>query len=160
MARHIRDKLSSNKERKPPNQSSKTTKSSPCTHASSPWTNATPPERMQDTTWNRAAATAQPWPVRPVSTTGQTSVQHVNRTSTLTSQTGGLNRSDRCTPEPITGSKPAENLLNASSSPKQAQTSPHCWQCMNQAQNAKKQPRASQIDKIQQRMLHIYKWAS
>jgi hypothetical protein len=36
----------SNKERKTPNQSSKTTKISPCTHASFPWTNATPPGRM------------------------------------------------------------------------------------------------------------------
>jgi hypothetical protein len=29
-------------------------------------------ECMQDTTWKRAAATAQPWPVRPVTPTDQT----------------------------------------------------------------------------------------
>jgi hypothetical protein len=116
----------------------KTTKSCPYTHASSPWTNATPlDECMQNTTWNRAAATTQPWPARLVNTTGQTGVQHVNRTSTLTGQTGDLDRSDQCTPEPRNGSKPPENLLNASSKPFQAQTSPPCWQCMNQAKNAK-----------------------
>jgi hypothetical protein len=57
-------------------------------------------ECMQTTTWNRAAATTQLSPVRPVTTTGQTSAQHVNRTSTLTGQTGDLDRLDRCTPEP------------------------------------------------------------
>jgi hypothetical protein len=35
------------------------------------------------------------------------------------------------------GSEPPENLLNASSSPNQPQTSPPCWQCTNQAKNAK-----------------------
>jgi hypothetical protein len=52
-------------------------------------------ECMQDTTWNRAAATTQPWPVRPVHTTGKTDVQHVNRATlwpvrlvTSTGQTG------------------------------------------------------------------------
>jgi hypothetical protein len=81
----------------------KTTKSSPCTHASSPWTNAckTPLEI-------RAAATTQHWPVRPVNTTGQTGVQQVNRTCTLTGQTGDLDRSERWTPEPRNGSKPPE----------------------------------------------------
>jgi hypothetical protein len=76
-------------------------------------------------------------PVRPVTTTGQTGAQHVHRTNTLTGQTGDLDRSDRCTPEPRNGSKPHENLLNASSKPFQAQTSPPCWQCMNQAKKAK-----------------------
>jgi hypothetical protein len=76
-------------------------------------------------------------PVRPVTTTGQTGAQHVHRTSTLTGQTGDLDRSDRCTPEPRNGSKPLENFLNASSKPFQDQTSPPCWQCMNQAKKAK-----------------------
>jgi hypothetical protein len=61
----------------------------------------------------------------------------MNRASTLTGQIGDLDRSDRCATEPRNGSKPPENLLNAFSSPKQAQTSLPCWQCMNQAQNAK-----------------------
>jgi hypothetical protein len=70
--------------------------------------------------------------------TGQTGQYHrSDRCATLTSQTGDLDRSDRCTPEPRNGSKPPENLLNASSKPFQAQTSPPCWQCMNQAKNAK-----------------------
>jgi hypothetical protein len=63
-------------------------------------------ERKQKTTWNKVAATTQLSPVRPVNTTGQTGMQHVNRTSTLTGQTGDLDRSDRCTPEPRNGSKP------------------------------------------------------
>jgi hypothetical protein len=42
----------------------------------------------------------------------------------VTGQTGALHRSDQCTTEPRNGSKPPENLLNASSKPFQAQTSP------------------------------------
>jgi hypothetical protein len=76
-------------------------------------------------------------PVKPVTTTGQTGAQHVHRTSTLTGQTGDRDRSDRCTTKPRKDSKPPENLLNAPSKPIQAQTSPSCWQCMNQAKNAK-----------------------
>jgi hypothetical protein len=63
-------------------------------------------------------------PVRPVTTTGQTGAQHVHRTGTLTGQTGYLDRSDRFTTVPRNGSKPPENLLNASSKPFQAQTYP------------------------------------
>jgi hypothetical protein len=69
--------------------------------------------------------------------TGQTSAQHVHRTSTLTSQTDDHDWSNRWHTEPRNGSKPPENLLNAFSSPKQAQTSPSYWQCMNEAKNAK-----------------------
>jgi hypothetical protein len=70
-------KQSSSKERKPPNKARKTTKSSPYTHASSPWTNATPPGRMhakhhlKQGSCNNSAL----WPVRPVTSTGQTGVQ-------------------------------------------------------------------------------------
>jgi hypothetical protein len=64
-------------------------------------------------------------PVRPVTTTGQTGAQHVHWTSTLTGQTGDLDRSDRCTREPKNGSKPPENLLNASSKTFQALASLH-----------------------------------
>jgi hypothetical protein len=132
-------KQNSRKEHNPPNQSSTNHKELPLhtwklalSQCNSPWTNAckTPLE-------NRAAASAQLSPVRPVTTTGQTGAQHVHRTSTLTGQTGDLDRSDRCTPEPRNGSKPPKNLLSASSEPFQAQTSPPCWQCMNQAKNAK-----------------------
>jgi hypothetical protein len=162
MARHIRDKTMLK-------QRAQTTKPKledhkelplhtcklPLNQCNSPWTNACKPLYE-----NRAAASAQLWLVRPVNTTGQTGAQHVNRANTLTGQTGDLNRSDRCTPEPRNGSKPLENFLNAFSSPKQAQTSPPCWQCMNQAKLQKMQPRASEIDKIQHRMLHMSKWAS
>jgi hypothetical protein len=96
-------------------------------------------------------------PVRPVTATGQTGAQHVHRTSTPTGETGDLDRLDWCTPEPRNGSKPPENLLNASSKPFQAQTSPPYWQFMNQAKMQNFQPRASQIDKIQRRMLHMCK---
>jgi hypothetical protein len=117
-------KQGSSKERKPPKQSSNNHKELPLhtcklplNQCNSPWTNAckTPLE-------NRAAATTQLSPVRPVTTTGQTGAQQVHRTSTLTGQTGDLDRSDRCTPEPRNGSKPPENLLNASNKPFQAQT--------------------------------------
>jgi hypothetical protein len=102
-----------------------------------------PPEPMQlpldecmwTTSRNKAAATAL---------TGQTGQHHwsdrcptYDRTSTLTGQTGELNRLDRCTTEPRNGSKPPENLLDAFSSPIHAQTSPPCWQCMNQSKNAR-----------------------
>jgi hypothetical protein len=117
-------------------------------------------ECMQNTTWNRAAATTQPWSVWPVNTTGQTGEQYVNRASTLTGQPGDLVRSDRCTPEPRNGSKPRGNLLNASSKPFQAQTSPLVGNAWIKPKMQNFQPRASQIDKIQHRMLHMSKWAS
>jgi hypothetical protein len=133
---HPRQKPSSSKEREPPNQSSNTTKSSPCIHASSPWTNAPSPGRMHANQLKTGQLQQlQLTLVRPVTSTGQTGAQHVHRTSTLTGQTGDLDRSHRCTTEP--GSKPPENLLNASIKPFQAQTSPPCWQCMNKAKNAK-----------------------
>jgi hypothetical protein len=122
-------KQSSSKERKPPNQSSNNHKElhlhtckPPLNQCNSPRTNActTPLE-------NRAATSAQLSPVRPVTTTGQTDAQHMNRVNTLIGQTGALDRSDRCTPEPRNGSKPPESLLDASSKPFQAQTSPPCW---------------------------------
>jgi hypothetical protein len=120
------------------NKARKTTKSSPCTHASSPRTNAPPTGRMHINHLKTGQLQQlQLTSVRPVTTTGQTGAQHVHRTSTLTGQTGDHDRSDRCTTEPRNGSKPPENLLNASSKPFQAQTSPPCWQCMNQAKNAK-----------------------
>jgi hypothetical protein len=91
----------------------------PMNQCISPWTNVCKP--LEE---NRAATSAQLWPVRPVTTTGQTGAQHVNRASTLTGQTIDLDRSDQCATEPRNGSKPPGNLLNASSSPKQAQTPP------------------------------------
>jgi hypothetical protein len=115
-------------------------------------------ECMQDTTKNRAAATPQPWPVRPINTTGQTGVQHVDRINTHTGQTGDLDRSDRCTPEPRNGSKPPENLLNAAIS--SLNFSPLLAMHESSQKCEKIQPRASKIDKIQHTMLHMSKWAS
>jgi hypothetical protein len=121
-------KTSSSKERKPPKQSSKNHKELPLhtcklppNECNSTWTNACKP--LEE---NRAAASAQLSPDRPVTTTGQTGAQHMKRVSTLTGQTGAHDQSDRCTLEPRNGSKPPENLLKASSKPFQAQTSPPC----------------------------------
>jgi hypothetical protein len=123
-------KQSSSKERKPPNQSSNNHKELflhtcklPLNQCNFTWTNACKPLE------NRAAATTS-------AHTGHTGAQHVHKTSTLTGQTGDLNRSDRCTTEPRNCLKPPKNLLNASNKPFQAQTSHPCWQCMNQANNA------------------------
>jgi hypothetical protein len=55
----------------------------PLNQCNSPWTNACQP--LEE---NRATASAQLCPVKPVNTTDQTSVQLVNRASTLTGQTG------------------------------------------------------------------------
>jgi hypothetical protein len=41
-------------------------------------------------------------------------------------------------PELKNSSKPLGNLLNACSKPFQAQTSPPCWQCMNQSKKCQK----------------------
>jgi hypothetical protein len=83
-------KQSSSKERKPPNQSSNNHKELPLhtcklplNQCNSPWTNA-----CKTPLGNRAAASAHLSPVRPVTTTGQTGAQHMNRVSTLTGQTG------------------------------------------------------------------------
>jgi hypothetical protein len=131
-------KQSSSKERKPRDQSSNNHKEIPLHTCNSPWTNATPPGWMHANHLKTGQLQQlQLTPVRPVTTTGQTGAQHVHRTSTLTGQIGDLDRSYWCTTEPRNGSKPPGNLLNASSKPFQAQTSPPCWQCMNQAKNAK-----------------------
>jgi hypothetical protein len=113
-------------------------RTSPCTHASSPWTNATPPGRIH------AKHHLKQGSCNNIALTGQTSQHHwsdwcatCEQGQHSTGQTDDLDRSDRCTPEPRNGSKPPENLLNASIKPFQAQTSPPCWQCMNQAKNAK-----------------------
>jgi hypothetical protein len=92
-----------------------------------PRTNATPPGRMHANHLKTGQLQQlQLILVRPVTTSSQTGAQHVHRTSTLTGQTGDLDRSDRCTTEPGNGSKPPENLPNASSKPFQAQASPPC----------------------------------
>jgi hypothetical protein len=123
-------KLCSSKERKPPNQSKKNHKELPL-HACK-----LPPKPMQlplDECMQYNSAL-----------TGHTGQYHrSDRCATCEHdqhsdrQTGDLDRSDRCTPKPRNGSKPPESLLNASSKTFQAQTTPPCWQCMNQAKNAK-----------------------
>jgi hypothetical protein len=160
-ARHIRDNQAQAKSANYQNKARTTTKSSPYTHASSPCTNATPPGRMHANLLKTGQLQQlQLTPVRPVTTTGQTGAQHVHRASTLTGQTGDLDRSDRCTTEPRKGSKPLENLLNASSKPFQAQTSPLVVNTWIKQKMQNFQPGDSQIDKIQQRMLHMSKSAS
>jgi hypothetical protein len=105
-----------------------------------PWTNTCKP--LEE---NRAVALAQLW---PVANTSLTSVQHVNRASTLTGQTGDHDRSNRWHTEPRIGSIPPENLPNAFSSPKHAQTSPLVNNAWIKLKIGKMQPRASQIDKF------------
>jgi hypothetical protein len=81
--------------------------------------------------------------------TGQTGHPHQSDRWTRSPSTWELHQSDWC-PSPVrpmppgklrelkNSSKPLGNLLNACSKPIQPQTSPPCWQCMNQAKNAKK----------------------
>jgi hypothetical protein len=129
---------SSSKERKPPKQSLNNHKELPphtcklpLNQCTSPWTTACNPAE------NRAAAATS-------AHTGQTSHHHRSDRCLRCAQDQHSHRSDRypdrsdrCTTEPRNGSKPPENLLNAPSKPFQAPTSPPCWQCMNQAKNAK-----------------------
>jgi hypothetical protein len=90
-----------------------------------------PNEYMQTTSQNRAAASALLWPVRPVDCNGQTSAQdhrlgwwsHVKNWE-LHKLKISLN--------------PLGNLLNTCNMLKHAQTSPSCWQRMNELKNAKK----------------------
>jgi hypothetical protein len=86
--------------------------------------------------------------------TGQTGGLDCPAPNTHTGQTGASYWSSRWPPGKIwelhklkTSSNPLGNLLNACSKPKHAQTSPSCWQWMNQDKNAKMQPRACQIYK-------------
>jgi hypothetical protein len=86
---HLRQNYAQAKSANHQTKARKATKSSPAHMQALPEPMQLPlDECMQDTTWNKEAAIAQPWPVRPVNTTGQTGVQHVNRTSTLTGKTG------------------------------------------------------------------------
>jgi hypothetical protein len=124
-------KEGSSKERKPQKQSSKNHKELPVhtcklplNQCTSPWTNACKPAE------NRAAAETS-------AHTGQTGHHHRSDRCLRCAQDQHSHRSDRCTTEPRNGSKPPENHLKAFSKPFQAQTSPPCWQCMNQAKNAK-----------------------
>jgi hypothetical protein len=101
-------------------------------------------ECMHTTSQSRAGASALLWLVSPVNHTGQTGVLDRPAPEPPSGQTGVPHRSGWWPPgknwelpELKTSSKPLENLLNACSKPKHAQASPPCWQCMNQAKNAK-----------------------
>jgi hypothetical protein len=80
-----------------------------------------PPEPMQlsldkcmrTTTWNRADASAQLSPVRPVTLTGQTGGQDRPTPGNHTGQTGSLHRSGRCHLGNCQSSKIARNNLEA-----------------------------------------------
>jgi hypothetical protein len=131
-----------NSKRKPPNQSSKNHKElPPWTNASSPWTNATPPR------WMHAKHHMKQSSCNSLALTGQTGHPHRSDRWARSPSTWELHRSDRCPspmrpmppgklPELKNSSKPLRNFLNACSKSFQAQTSPPCWQCMNQAKNA------------------------
>jgi hypothetical protein len=114
---------------------------------------------MQNTTWNRAAVTTS-------ALTGQTGHHHrLDRCPTY-AQDQHSDRSDRW-PRPVwlvhnraqkwleTAWKPSKCIQQAISS---SNFSPLLEMHESKMQNF--QPRASQIDKIQHRMLHMSKWAS
>jgi hypothetical protein len=65
----------------------------------------------QTTSWNRAAPTAQLWPVRPVNLTGQTDGQDRPAPGNYTGQTGALHRLGRCHLGNCPSSKIARNHL-------------------------------------------------
>jgi hypothetical protein len=137
----------------------KTTKSSPCTHASSPWTNATPPRRMHanhltkteqlhqlsSDKSDRSTPLVRPvlnmWigpalrPVRPMTSTGQigdTQSPEMARNHLKTLQMHSVD----------------QNMLKLL---------PLVDYSLIKPKIQKMQPRASQIDKIQHRMLHMSK---
>jgi hypothetical protein len=94
-------------------------------------------ECMQTTWWKQSSCISSV-------ATGQTSQHHRSDWCSTCAQDQHSDQSDWW-PRPVrpvhnraqNGSKPPENLLKAFSSPEHAQTSPPCWQCMNQAKNAK-----------------------
>jgi hypothetical protein len=158
MTRHIRDKTMLKQRAQTTKPKIEKPQRAPPAHMQAPPEPMQLPleQCMQTTWWKQSSCVSSAL----TGQTGQTGAQQMNRTSPMTGQIGDHDRSDRWHTDPRNGSKPPENLLNAFSRPKHAQTSPPCWQCMNQAQNAKNATQsASQIDKIQQRMLHMSKWA-
>jgi hypothetical protein len=108
-----------------------------------------PPEPMQlpldvsmQTTWRKQSRCIN------LALTGQTGHAHRSDRWARSPSTWELHWSDRCPPsvrpmprgklpELKNSSKPLGNLLNACNKPFQTQTFPPCWQCMNQAKNAK-----------------------
>jgi hypothetical protein len=107
----------------------------PLNQCNFPWINSCKPPRNQSSCFSFAL-------------TGQTRPPNWSYWWTRTPNTWELHRLDRCTspvrpmppgklPELKNSSKPLGNLLNACSKPNHAQTSPTCWQCTNQAKNAK-----------------------
>jgi hypothetical protein len=114
----------SSKERKPPIQSLNNTKSSPCTYASSPWAKAHFPWTMQqcNTEMQQRAKTCSICPGR---------LDHLTNIWPLGGRLDhpmwpALHQTTQNLPEPI------GTLSKCSSCPNHAQTSPPCWQCMNQ----------------------------
>jgi hypothetical protein len=135
-------KLCSSKERKPPNQSSKTTKSSP-------WTNPTPLGRMHANHFaNRAAALALLWPVRPVDKIAQQLGTTSARPVHPTGQTGATWETTRSQKKLETTWKPSKCTQQAKSC---SNFSPLLAMHESSQKMQKMQPRASQKDKIQHR---------
>jgi hypothetical protein len=159
MTRHIRDKLCSSQEHKPPIQSSNNTKSSSCTYASSPWDKAHSP-------WANAA------------------MQHGNATKRKTCSLcpGRLDRLPWAGRPPLCdltawgAVRPPQETGPAPNFSKTARTTLNTFQMLPGAQimhklvplvdNAwikekckKFQHIASQIYKIHLKMLHMSKWA-
>jgi hypothetical protein len=123
-------KLYSSKDRKPPNQSSKTTKSPlhtcklPLNQCNSPWTNAckTPLETGQLEQLSPDRSDRSPSLVRPVGKIAQ----HLGTTPVKLMPSISQTDATWETARAQNSSNPLGNLLNACSKPFQAQTSPLC----------------------------------
>jgi hypothetical protein len=130
----------------------------PLNQCNSPWMNAckTPPETEQLQQLSSHRLDRSPSAVRPVDKIAQHLGTAPVRPVPLTGQADATWE----LLELKNSSKPLGNLLNACSKPFQAQTSPLVDNAWIKPKMPKIQPRASQIDKIQHRMLHMSKWAS
>jgi hypothetical protein len=86
---------------------------------------------------------------------GQTGQHHQSDWCPKYEQCQHSDRSDRCTTEPINGSKPPGHLLYAFSRKDMLKLLPLVDNAWIKPKMQKMQPRASHIDKIQHRMLHM-----
>jgi hypothetical protein len=122
----------SSKEHKPPNQGSKPQRAPPAHMQAPPEPKRTPPELMQQCNkrLQQRATNCSPLP-------GRLDRLHrvVRPPTTHVTAWGRLDRP--CTKLLRNCADQLEHLPNAPSKSFQSQTSPPCWQCMNQAKNAK-----------------------
>jgi hypothetical protein len=159
MARHIRDKSMLKKRAQTTKPKTQKTSWAPPAHMQDPPEPMQLPldECMQTTSWNRAATSAQLSPVRPVDKIAQ----HLGITPV---RPGPLTGPADATWETARAQKSLETTWKPSKCVQQAISSSNFSPLLTMHESSKKcqtiQPRASQINKIQHRMLHRSKWAS